>query len=220
MFKDCCMVYTDASKNIEGVGCAYWDSSNKISKMFKLNSIMSIYTAELIAIIEALKYLSNINHSKFIIYSDSKSSLSKISAINPKSKVNYIELFIINKIKELQQQGKSVKLAWVKSHCGITGNEMVDELAKNTVTKGVLTHYLCTSRDLESDLFKELKKEWNERYIDENINTGNHYRSIRNYITDKPWFSKIESTKDMTRTICRMRFNHCLTPSYIYLNLI
>uniref|UniRef100_A0A6P7GR86 Uncharacterized protein LOC114341187 n=1 Tax=Diabrotica virgifera virgifera TaxID=50390 RepID=A0A6P7GR86_DIAVI len=188
--------------------------------MFKLNSIMSIYTAELIAIMEALKYLSNINHSKFIIFSDSKSSLSKISAINPKSKVNYIELYIINKIKELQQQGKSVKLAWVKSHCGITGNEMVDELAKNAVTQGVLTHYLCTPKDIESNLFKEIKKEWKERYIDENVNTGNHYRSIRNYITDKPWFSKIESTKDMTRTICRMRFNHCLTPSYIYLNLI
>uniref|UniRef100_A0A6P7HEW0 Uncharacterized protein LOC114347819 n=1 Tax=Diabrotica virgifera virgifera TaxID=50390 RepID=A0A6P7HEW0_DIAVI len=72
-------IYTDASKNKEGTACAIYDPQVKYKKMVKLNINTNIYSAELIGILEALKYCQHIvTNSEIVIISDSKSALSKI----------------------------------------------------------------------------------------------------------------------------------------------
>nr|CAH7715727.1 unnamed protein product [Callosobruchus chinensis] len=48
-------IYTDASKKSTGTGCAFYCPSTDISSSFKLPSEMSIYSAEAVAVIQALK---------------------------------------------------------------------------------------------------------------------------------------------------------------------
>uniref|UniRef100_A0A6P7GKJ4 Uncharacterized protein LOC114343795 n=1 Tax=Diabrotica virgifera virgifera TaxID=50390 RepID=A0A6P7GKJ4_DIAVI len=65
-------IYTDASKSTKGTACAIYDPQTNESKMFKLNANSSIYSAELIGILEALKYCQHLPNKKIYIFSDSK----------------------------------------------------------------------------------------------------------------------------------------------------
>jgi ribonuclease HI len=130
-YKDFIKVYTDGSKLDNGnVGCAYVIPEQDIQKKFRLNNGVSIFTAEVIAIHEALKFLEAQQQSnrKIAILSDSKSALQ---ALNQPGK-NRIS--IINECNELMhnllQNNCSVSLCWVPSHSNIYGNELADRAAK------------------------------------------------------------------------------------------
>lgn len=50
-------IFTVASKNENGTGCAFYVPSRNIQKKYKLNTYSSIFTGEAMAIIKALKFL-------------------------------------------------------------------------------------------------------------------------------------------------------------------
>lgn len=73
------------------VGCAFWDPLKRHYQIKKLNNKFSSFSAEQIAILEALNYIENVSgHTHFVIFSDNQSSLKKLSNINTKTKFNYI----------------------------------------------------------------------------------------------------------------------------------
>uniref|UniRef100_A0A6P7H131 Uncharacterized protein LOC114349025 n=1 Tax=Diabrotica virgifera virgifera TaxID=50390 RepID=A0A6P7H131_DIAVI len=71
-------IYTDGSKTKHGVGCGVFIQNTKQSFMFKLPSICSIYTAELIAIWKGITWLTSNNLRDGVILTDSKSALESI----------------------------------------------------------------------------------------------------------------------------------------------
>ncbi|KAG5875432.1 hypothetical protein JTB14_032248 [Gonioctena quinquepunctata] len=73
-------IFTDASKSIEGVGCAVVSSH---IKQYKLSPLSSIHTAELYAILQALKYVNSdsTDNQKFVILTDSLSSIQTIQSV-------------------------------------------------------------------------------------------------------------------------------------------
>ena len=65
-----------------------------------------------------------------IIYSD---SMSCLQAIEVKDTDNPLICRIMNLLWALSDKGTRVSFGWVASHCGIEGNEIVDQLAKETL---------------------------------------------------------------------------------------
>uniref|UniRef100_A0A6P7FIT8 Uncharacterized protein LOC114330640 n=1 Tax=Diabrotica virgifera virgifera TaxID=50390 RepID=A0A6P7FIT8_DIAVI len=58
-YSDATVTYTDASKSRERTGCAYFLPSEGFELKYKLPNEFSIFSAESLAILEALKYIKN-----------------------------------------------------------------------------------------------------------------------------------------------------------------
>uniref|UniRef100_A0A6P7GCL1 ribonuclease H n=1 Tax=Diabrotica virgifera virgifera TaxID=50390 RepID=A0A6P7GCL1_DIAVI len=207
-------IYTDASKSTKGTACAIYDPQTNESKMFKLNANSSIYSAELIGILEALNYGQHLPNKKIYIFSDSKSALQKIKHLQSTSKINYIILEILQKVEELNKDFKTIHLIWVKSHCGILGNETVDVLAKRAIHEGEGTKYKCTTNEIKKVINNVWKSKWEED--NKNNQKGKHYKEIQETIPKKPWFIKGNLSKNAIRKICRLRFNHVPVPKFLF----
>jgi len=125
-FSDFNLFYTDASKNINGTGCAFIFGTFK--RLYKLPTETSIFTAEMIAIKEAVIYAESIPTNKALIISDSLSALTSLLSPNPSNEISQQILNITSKSNNI------IEFMWVPSHSGITGNEEVDLLANQAIS--------------------------------------------------------------------------------------
>lgn len=125
-------IFTDGSKLLNGrVGCAFVIPELKVSKQYRLNDDVSIFTAELFAILMALTYINDlpVNPHQIVICTD---SLSSIQALLYGSKNRSELLYDIQIIAhQIIATGTPVDLQWVPSHVGLGGNEMADAAAKS-----------------------------------------------------------------------------------------
>lgn len=138
-YDSCIKIYTDASKQSSGVGCAFYAPSVKVQMQFKLNNATSIFSAEAIGIIKALQFIERHGYKKSIIISDSLSVLTSISQpfdINVTYE-NQIIPKIKLKIEKLRPKDFDISFLWIKAHIGLQHNEHVDNLAKEAVKNGL-----------------------------------------------------------------------------------
>ena len=132
-------VYTDGFKINERVGAAAVvnrhfqngeTTCRQVSKRLTNNS--TIFAAEATAITLALdyyRYMDLVKHD-VVVYPD---SMSCLQAIEGEDTENPLICHIMNLLWALSDKGTRVHFCWVPSHCGIRGNEIVDQLAKETV---------------------------------------------------------------------------------------
>ena len=83
----------------------------------------SIFSAEAVALIDALKAIRKSTLKKFLIFTD---SLSCLQSIQNEDLSNPLILKFLLKYREILLQGKDVVLCWIPSHVGIDGNEKAD----------------------------------------------------------------------------------------------
>ena len=105
-----------------------------LSKRLPDNSI--IFAAEATAISLALNYYQHMGpvHHDVVAYSDSMSCLQAIEGEDTK---NPFICHVMNLLWLLSDKGTSVRFCWIPSHCGIDGNERVDQLAKETLDQNI-----------------------------------------------------------------------------------
>ena len=105
---------------------------NKLKKPFtcRLPDDSSIYTAELRAILLALKHVYNSKEKSFLILSDSLSSLQSILNLKYDHPVlvQILELYT-----EMTRERREVVFIWVPGHVGIRGNSAADSAAKDAL---------------------------------------------------------------------------------------
>ena len=129
-------VYTDGSKMNEIVGAAAVinrrfqngeTTCQQLSNRLPDNS--TIFAAEATAISLALNYYQHMGpvHHDVVVYSD---SMSCLQAIEGEDTENPFICHIMNLLRSLSDKGTRLRFCWVPSHCGIDGNERVDQLAK------------------------------------------------------------------------------------------
>ena len=132
-------VFTDGSKMNERVGAAAVinrhfqngeTTCRHLTKRLPDNS--TIFAAEATTITLALNYYQHMGpvHHDVIVYSD---SMSCLQAIEGEDTENPFICYIMNLLWLLNDKGTHIRFCWIPSHCGIDGNERVDQLAKETL---------------------------------------------------------------------------------------
>ncbi|GFX57732.1 uncharacterized protein TNCV_1494931 [Trichonephila clavipes] len=117
-------VYTDGSKTATQVGCGVVFNNTILN--FTLHNSMSVFSAELTAILGALQHIIVSNHRHFCVYNDSMSALESLHFLTERRHPTVIEILILRK---LERWGFEIIFSWVPGHVGILGNEQADHAA-------------------------------------------------------------------------------------------
>ena len=201
---------TDGSKINERVGAAavinrHFQNGEmtcrQLSKRLRNNS--TIFAAEATAITLALDYYLYMDPVKqdVVVYSDSMSCLQAIEAEDIE---NPLICHIMNLLWALSYKGTRVCFCWVPSHCGIEGNEIVDQLAKETLEHDkdslATVHYADLKPVVNSYIQQEVQIKW-----DVSIH-GKHLYLL------KPTLGPPKKLKHLTRAeqvvVTRLRIGH------------
>jgi len=130
-FSEHLKVFTDGSKFSDGsVGCAFVIPDLKISKRYTLNKDISIFSAELCALLMACTFINDlpVTPRAVVFCSDSRSSLQALQQ-NTSNRTE-LQREILFTCHQLISSGTSVSFLWVPSHVGVRGNELADVAAK------------------------------------------------------------------------------------------
>lgn len=164
-FKFHLQVFTDGSRNDDKVGCAFYIPDLKITKQYRLNDGVSIFSAEMYAILMAVTYVTDMPHiiPNVVILSDSKSALQALKHPNRNRKGMIYDIHTL--VHQLHFRGCHVQFQWVPSHVGICGNDMADKAAKESITfLNVSNNIGFTINEASTKIRKVLFLEWKNRY--------------------------------------------------------
>ena len=131
-YKESLQVFTDGSVlDTKNVGAAFVIPVLKVTKSYFLGKTVSIFSAELVAILKALDYLLDFPQIIFkaVIFVDSKSVLNALNGFNLDTRPDLI-IEISHMIHYLKLKGTDITFCWVPSHCGLYWNERADVSAK------------------------------------------------------------------------------------------
>ena len=153
-YQDYIHIYTDGSKAGDNTtGAAYYVPERKFFSKWRLHNESTIVSAELSALQKSTSWLllqSDIG--KAVILTDSNSSLHLIKHRKPKTYIVTIQ-HIQENIMKLTSRGWIIHLQWIPSHCGISGNDFVDQVANDARSFDTISHYIELN-----DLFNLIKK--------------------------------------------------------------
>jgi ribonuclease HI len=152
-------IYTDGSKDINGVAAAAVSRTMQLSRRLPTES--SVCSAETHAIYLALQIIETTVHTSFYVFSDSMSCLQAIS--NRKFERAGI-LQILEKCHTLQVEGKIVQFCWVPSHVGIKGNEEADSAAKAALQLPISTDIQIPYTDLKHIINTYFTRIWQNHW--------------------------------------------------------
>ena len=174
--------------------------AKEIIKKQVLPKDSSVFSAEIIAIQEAVAYTKN-KLGKFAICSDSLSSLKAIA--NPNNKNIYATL-----IRSELIFNQNLKLIWVPSHCGIPGNVLADISAKEASDYPLTTHTNVNPTDIN----RFLKNRYKHKLKKKKVNcSSSWYQQIHNpkvlHILTMSTNTRSFSRKDLV-TFTRIRLGH------------
>lgn len=194
-------IFTDGSKTDQSVGCAVVAEGAVIAR--KLNKDASIFSAELIAISDAVNLCTHSATRDFTIFSDSKSAVQALEKFNTS---HPIVCQILHLLLEARSQGKRITFCWVPGHSGVIGNENADKAANEKATSAGAPD-ICNIpyRDYFPKFRKEIERLWQIAW------TGiqnNKLRELKDSV--KPWPSSRQINRHHEVVLCRLRIGHTL----------
>jgi len=207
------ILYTDGSKSDTGlVGASCFDPQYQLDRNYRLSDNLSVYSAELIAIRQALGTCLKYKIPRTLIISDSLSALQSIENGLSKSRPNLlIEIEAI--IKSLAESGLQTHFLWVPSHAGITGNERADQLAKQAMSKYQPTLSIPMElSEVASVIDKKIIEKWQNRW--DNETKGRAHFDIQPIVSTTMKFSC--KVRDKETTISRLRLGKCFLNHYLH----
>ncbi|CAL4058717.1 unnamed protein product, partial [Meganyctiphanes norvegica] len=157
-------LYTDGSKSEDRkTGAAFYAPYNLTHSSWRLHNESSIVSAEMSAIHIATSWLLQTNNpGKVVLLTDSDTSLHLISHRKPKKYINSTTKIHKN-IIQLIDNGWDIKFQWIPSHCNISGNDIVDQLANNGRTLNGIT-YPVELNDLQYQTKKQMLWIWQQKW--------------------------------------------------------
>ena len=171
-YKDHLKIYTDGSKHTGvQIASAFVIPSLNVTKSFKLNEQVSIFAAELYAILRALHFINDQPRDflKIVILTDSKSSLQAILRRTKKRHELILELLWIH--QQLLYKGIEVSLCWIPSHTGIRGNDLADAAAsKSAVSNDPINNIMTAPDEAKSLVKKSILIAWKKQQDEELLN--------------------------------------------------
>jgi kelch-like protein 2/3 len=199
-------IYTDGSKDGERVAAAA--ISDDLNVQIRLQDGASIYTAELRAIRRALDIISSSGEDKFLIVSD---SLSSLTALKGNNYDNPDVLYILERCHFLIQDGKAITFVWCPSHIGIKGNETADRMAKEALNHRISELWIPYT-DLKPKINRYVYDKWQRTW---DVEVDNKLHSIRPDLTQS-WSKGFRSDRREEVVLARSRIGHThFTHSYL-----
>ncbi|GBN91127.1 RNA-directed DNA polymerase from mobile element jockey [Araneus ventricosus] len=117
--KDFNSAFTDGSKTANHVGSAVVFNNFTVTE--KLHEYCTVFTAEVYVILLALNVIGTSQDKKWIIYTDSKSSVEALLNVSNQSHPLLIKAF--KKYLRLNEREFQIIFCWIPGHVGISGNE-------------------------------------------------------------------------------------------------
>ncbi|KAL1447268.1 hypothetical protein WDU94_010910 [Cyamophila willieti] len=201
------IAYTDGSKSVNSVSCAYLIDQHVFS--IRLNQVTSIFSAELMGIFLCLLNIQFLPATRFLVVSDSMSALEAIKSNNYN---NPLISKIYNQWVKLETYGKYLSFMWCPSHIGIKGNEAVDQAASNpSLTLNPIK--ACSDQDFKPLIAKIIKTRWQNSW--NSIPSTNKLKQTKPLVD--PWDSSNRNTRVEEVVLTRVRIGHTrLTHSYLF----
>ena len=191
-------IYTDGSKTCSHTSFAVVQHNGSLITSGAINSFSSIFSAEAFAIKNAMEYASK-QKGKFVICSDSKSSMDAVKNISNNT-------HIITNIRDLLiKYPRKLKLMWVPGHANIKGNEFADRAAAEANNTDSTNYYVAET----SDILKSISKFQNTQRIS-NWPSYNHYYRTNNINGTKACYPS-SASRQQTRLFVRLRIGHTKT---------
>ena len=170
-------IYTDASKDSSRhrTAGAFWIPDFSIAQVFRLDDNLSVFAAELVAILQALKWV-DINNHEAVILTDSLSAVQALeSGLNGSR--DDIVFEILNLDTSLNSKYIACDIVWVPAHVGLAGNEMIDQFAKKGLEKdSVNLQFRPIPKDYYHHLSKSIGNQW-QKLWDEGT-SGRHMHTL------------------------------------------
>lgn len=215
-YTDHISIYTDGSKLADdSTSAAIYVPDLQITTTWKLNPTHSVLGSELFAIHRALEIADShprLIHQKIVIITDSKSSLHLISnTIDPsyKSSVQKIQNLLLKLIER-------VRLQWVRSHSGITGNEVADRSAnlghQNNISAYSYVSFNESLRTLKERFHIFWTSVWKDRVIFSQ--KGKFLSNIIKEPKFRPWLS--QKSRIQETALARLRIGHVGLNSHMH----
>jgi ribonuclease HI len=215
-------IYTDGSVLENGnCGSAFVIPSMKLERSFHLGKGLSIYTAELFAILRALDFISNCDYDFYsvLVCVDSLSVLQSMQDWNNSRGDLIFE--IRHLIHYIRLKGVNICFCWVPSHCGIYGNELVDSKAKEGANQCIDSELISNIPFSKHEIYSLIKHYMNSSDI-HNYKTRPIFSActrnlhvLINKIRINTWKTKF--SKDVT-CVCngKLSINHILLECEIF----
>ena len=202
-------IYTDGSKSSVGVGCSVVTPDTVIKKRLPSNS--SAFTAELLAVLTALKsiFFSNSSDKYFTIFTDSLSLLSSLRKLYP---CHHLVQEILDWYFLLSsRRGVNVSFCWTPSHVGIVGNERADVAAKAATRLTHISNMNIPVSDFRSIIRFYCRDQWQDHWS--NLMNNFKLKSIRPSVF--PWTHFVRDRRSSI-VLTRLRIGHAyITHRYL-----
>lgn len=156
--------YTDGSKIQNRVGAALscWNGATEMRyRKFKLEPCCTVFQAELYALLRATE--EALSWGETNIFSDSRSALE---LVQDRDSFHPLVRGIRGNLTRAKEQGKNIRLFWIRAHVGVTGNERADELAKDAALhkKTASDYDKCPVSFAKRIIRSDTLQKWNHRY--------------------------------------------------------
>jgi ribonuclease HI len=158
-------LFTDAAINKhKNVGISVCIPDLKIVKTYRVLTLCSIFTAELVGVLMAFRLLLDLRPLRAMICCD---SLSVVRSLGSGSIENPIIDEIIHTNTELiQYLGLDINLVWIPAHIGVYGNERADFYAKQALQlppRNIITtdHTLDEMKEVHPQIDNLWQERWN-----------------------------------------------------------
>ncbi|GBN64540.1 RNA-directed DNA polymerase from mobile element jockey [Araneus ventricosus] len=204
LFPNHYIIATDGSKSHCYTSIAGLSKIQQFS--YRIHSLNSVFTAEVLAICQALDELA-VPEKDILILSDSYSALSSLKNItfhSPK-----VIQRLASKIHVRKSLNQKISLLWVPGHSGIFWNEKADSLAKQVTDSTPFIDWI-SSEDIISNLRKQSIQITHDNY------RRSKYQAMIGNVPDIITISKWTTNRVQDRLIARIISKTIITPGLLH----
>jgi len=206
-YKDLIAVYTDGSKTDDTVSAAVVFPDRQLTYNYKLPPVNCILFAELFAISKAIEYTKTNNITKFVIFTDSLSSIMLLAGRKHNSFRHLVHYIRRELLRVSDESGKAV-IQWVPAHRGIHGNELADKAAKEAGGSDSIYEVRTPYEDMIKVISNKCVDYWQQDWESMILASGrgNDLRNIKDTIAYWPWTTN--KSRAIETALARLRVGH------------